>query len=176
VITYDSRGTGESGDFARIEDGSAQALARDAAELLQHVGGGPAHVHGLSLGAVVAQELSLARPDLVRSAGLHGAWGFSDPWFIRMVETMETALRSGGLPAFIRGATCWILSPDFHAENPAMVEAMEAAYVQRRAARVDGVLAHCHADRIVDTLGRLGSLRLPVLVTAGERDIQVPPR
>ena len=176
VVTYDSRGTGESGDFARVQDGSAELLARDAAELLEHVGGGPAHVHGLSLGSVVAQELALLRPDLVRSAGLHGAWGLSDPWFVRMVETMETSLRSGGLPAFIRGATCWIVSPDFHAANPEMITAMEAAYVERRAARVEGVLAHCHADRIVDMLPRLAGFRAPALVTAGERDIQVPPR
>ena len=113
---------------------------------------------------------------MIRSLGLHGAWGRSDEWFIRMVETMETSLRSGGLATFIRGATCWIMSPDFHAAHPEMVSAMEAGYIERGAARVQGVLGHCHADRVVDTLPRLGSLRMPTLVTAGERDIQVPPR
>lgn len=177
VITYDSRGTGASGDFARVEDGSARLLAEDAAELLAVAGGGePAHVHGLSLGSVVAMELALARPELVRSLGLHGAWARSDEWFVRMVETMETALRAGGLPAFIRGATCWILSPDLHAEQPEMIRAMEEDYVARRAARVEGVLAHCHADKVVDLSGRLNGIRVPALVTAGERDIQVPPR
>ena len=57
-----------------------------------------------------------------------------------------------------------------------MIEAMERSYVERQAARVSGVLAHCHADRLVDTLSRLPILRLPVLVTSGERDIQVPQR
>lgn len=176
VITFDSRGTGASGDFARVEDGTAEALARDAAELLAHLDAAPAHVHGLSLGSVVAAELALARPELVRSLGLHGTWGLSDPWFVRMVETMETSLRHGGLATFIRGATAWILSPDLHASAPDMVAGMEEAYVQRRAARVDGVLAHCHADRLVDNLARLRTLNVPALVTAGERDIQVPPR
>jgi pimeloyl-ACP methyl ester carboxylesterase len=176
VVTYDSRGTGASGDFARVEDGSAEALAADAAELLQHVGGVPAHVHGLSLGSVVAQELALARPELVRSLGLHATWGESDPWFVRMVESMEHALRDGGLASFIRGATCWILSPEFHATHAETIAGMEAAYASRAAARVDGVLAHCHADKHVATLSRLGSLRVPALVTAGELDIQVPQR
>jgi aminoacrylate hydrolase len=176
VITYDSRGTGASGDFARIEDASAASLARDAAELLDHLASGPAHVAGLSLGSCVAQELCLARPDIVRSLGLHGTWGDSDPWFIRMVESMETALRAGGLATFIRGATCWILSPDLHAASPEAIEAMERAYVDRKAARVDGVLAHCHADRVHHALDRLRAIRVPTLVTAGQRDIQVPPR
>ncbi len=176
VISYDSRGTGLSGDFARVEDATPALLARDAADLLDHLGTGPTHVHGLSLGSVVAQELALTRPDLVRSLGLHGTWGRSDPWFLRMVETMETALRHGGLATFIRSATAWILSPDFHASQPQVVAAMEHAYVERRAARVDGVLGHCQADRVVDTLARLPAIRCPVLVTAGERDIQVPPR
>lgn len=176
VIAYDSRGTGQSSDFARIEDCTPDSLAADAAALLTHVAKEPAHVCGLSLGSVVAQELALARPELVRSLALHGTWGHSDEWFVRMVETMETSLRHGGLPSFIRGATCWIMSPDFHAAHPDMVAAMEAAYVERGAARVAGVLGHCHADRVVDALSRLSAIRVPTLVTAGERDIQVPPR
>jgi pimeloyl-ACP methyl ester carboxylesterase len=175
VITYDSRGTGRSDAGPSIASCTPASLARDAAELLEHAAGGPAHVAGLSLGSCVAQELALARPDLVRSLGLHGTWGRSDPWFLRMVESMELALRAGGLPAFIRLATTWILSPDFHAESPDVVEALEAAY-PASGARVEGVLAHCHADRVHDALDRLPRLAVPTLVTAGERDIQVPPR
>lgn len=177
VIVYDSRGTGRSGDFARVEDGTAVALAADAAELLEHLDGGPAHVHGLSLGSVVAQELALTRPDLVRSLGLHGTWCHSDEWFLHMVEGMEHALKTGGLGTFIRCATTWILSPEFHAQQTELLHQMERGYVESDApARVDGVLAHCHADRVVDTRSRLPELRVPTLVTAGERDIQVPPR
>jgi pimeloyl-ACP methyl ester carboxylesterase len=178
VIVYDSRGTGSSGDFARVEDGSAELLAEDAAELLEHAAGGrPAHVHGLSLGSVVAQELALRRPELVRSLGLHGTWCHSDGWFLHMVEGMELALRSGGLEAFIRCATTWILSPDFHHEQAELLRTMERAYVESDSpARVEGVLAHCRADRHVDTRERLEAVDVPALVTAGERDIQVPPR
>lgn len=177
VITYDSRGTGASGDFARVEDCTAASLAGDAAALLDAVGGRAAHVVGLSLGACVAQELALARPELVRSLGLHGAWAFSDGWFVHMVETMELALRSGGLAAFVRCATTWILSPEFHAEKADLLAEIERGYVAAEpAARVEGVLAHCHADRVHDARARLGGIAAPTLVVAGERDIQVPPR
>lgn len=177
VLTYDSRGTGRSGDFASPSDCTPASLARDAAALLEAAVAGPAHVAGLSLGSCVAQELALARPDLVLSLGLHGTWGRSDPWFLRMVETMERCVHEGGPAAFIRCATTWILSPDFHAEAPDVVEAMERGYASAvPAPRASGILAHCHADRVHDTLARLGSLRVPTLVTGGARDIQVPLR
>ncbi|MEM7244323.1 MAG: alpha/beta fold hydrolase [Acidobacteriota bacterium] len=177
VITYDSRGTGASGDFARPEDCTPATLAADAAALLDHLGCGPAHVHGLSLGSCVAQELALARPELVRSLGLHGTWDRSDEWFLHMVESMELALNNGGLSTFIRSATMWILSPDFHEHQTELLHAVEKGYVENpMPTRVEGVLAHCHADRVHDATERLGSIAVPTLVTAGERDIQVPPR
>jgi len=177
VLVYDSCGTGASGDFARVEDCTPAALAADAAALLEAAGDGPAHVAGLSLGSCVAQELALARPDLVRSLGLHGTWGRTDEWFVRMVETMETCVRAGGRASFIRCATTWILSPDLHSEQPDMIAAMERGYVEaEHPTRPDGILAHCHADRVHDVEARLGAIRVPTLVTAGERDIQVPPR
>lgn len=177
VVTYDSRGTGASGDFSRIEDCTPATLAADAARLLEHVADAPAHVAGLSLGSCVAQELALSRPELVASLGLHGTWARSDPWFLRMVETMETCVRAGGLPSFIRCATTWILSPDLHAEQPELVEQLERGYCEADpATRPDGILAHCHADRVHDAADRIAAISAPTLVTAGERDIQVPPR
>ena len=38
------------------------------------------------------------------------------------------------------------------------------------------MLGHIHADKTHDALDRLGSISCPVLVTAGEMDVQVPPR
>lgn len=176
VVTYDSRGTGRSGDFADPADCTPATLAADAARLVEELGA-PAHVAGLSLGACVAQELALARPDLVLSLGLHGTWGHSDEWFIRMVETMERSLGDGGLLGFIRSATTWILSPDFHARHSGTVAELEARFASPESfARAKGILAHCHADRVHAILDRLHRIQVPVLVTAGERDIQVPPR
>jgi pimeloyl-ACP methyl ester carboxylesterase len=38
------------------------------------------------------------------------------------------------------------------------------------------VFGHIHADKTHDALDRLKEIRCPVLVTAGEMDVQVPPR
>jgi len=66
VCTFDNRGiapTDESAAGMRIED-----LVADTAGLIELLDEGPALVAGTSMGARVAQELALARPDLVRKA------------------------------------------------------------------------------------------------------------
>jgi pimeloyl-ACP methyl ester carboxylesterase len=66
AVTFDNRGTAPSevppGPY-RLAD-----LAADAAGLITELGIGPCPVIGASLGAMVAQELALARPDLVLAA------------------------------------------------------------------------------------------------------------
>ncbi|MBW4719951.1 alpha/beta fold hydrolase [Saccharothrix obliqua] len=77
VATLDNRGippTDECAGGMRIED-----LVGDTAALIEHLGGGPARVVGTSMGARVAQELALARPDLVDRAVLMATAGRNDP-------------------------------------------------------------------------------------------------
>nr|WP_329618492.1 alpha/beta hydrolase [Streptomyces sp. S465] len=76
VITFDNRGippTSECpGGFA------LQDMVDDAAGLIEHLGVGPCRIVGTSLGAFVAQELALSRPDLVRQAVLMATRGRTD--------------------------------------------------------------------------------------------------
>ncbi|NTU83455.1 MAG: alpha/beta fold hydrolase, partial [Chloroflexales bacterium] len=65
VIAADLRGHGRSAK-PRVRYSIPQ-LAGDMAGLLRALGAAPAHVIGLSLGGMVALELALSHPDLVRS-------------------------------------------------------------------------------------------------------------
>ncbi len=178
VIVYDARGVGQSETVGPPESCTMAAMADDAAGLLEVLGIERAHISGLSLGSTVAQELALRHPGKVLSLQLHGTWAYSDDWFCRMIDTLEYPIRhDDDRRAFIRFALMWILSPSFLCGQQQQVREMEDAYVNSdHPPTRDGLLGHFHADRTHDTRDRLASIRVPVLVTAGEQDVQVPPR
>ncbi|OZC31129.1 alpha/beta fold hydrolase [Gordonia polyisoprenivorans] len=76
VALFDNRGIAPSSECAAgftLED-----MVADTAGLIEHLGG-PAFVVGTSLGARITQELTLARPDLVRGAVMLATYGRSTP-------------------------------------------------------------------------------------------------
>lgn len=176
VITPDPRGTGQSTRPADPESYSMRAMAEDAAALLEQLDLGPAHVAGLSLGSAVAMELGAARPELVRSLHLHGAWARSDPWFVAMMEVMEYPARGGDMAGFLALALPCILSRSF-VNDRAAVEALTRGFLEDNShpPSREGVLGHLHADKTHDATPRLAAVRAPTLVATGEQDVQVRP-
>ncbi|GAB4582842.1 alpha/beta fold hydrolase [Nocardia sp. NPDC127526] len=66
VCTFDNRGIAPS--FEAAQGMTIDELVRDTAALIEFLDEGPALVVGQSMGSRVAQELALARPELVRKA------------------------------------------------------------------------------------------------------------
>ncbi len=75
VITFDNRGIGATEN----EEGfTTEIMVADAAALIEKLNAAPARIVGMSMGAYIAQELMLARPELVSSAVLMGTRGRMD--------------------------------------------------------------------------------------------------
>jgi pimeloyl-ACP methyl ester carboxylesterase len=90
VITFDNRGVGRSRAFSYAY--TTDAMADDAATVLDAAGVERAHVYGISLGGMVAQALALRHPGRVRSLVL----GATSPGGPRAVRP------SGEVTAFFR--------------------------------------------------------------------------
>ncbi len=168
-IVYDHRGMGRSGQ-AEMPFTVAD-LATDALGLLDALEIESAHVVGISMGGMTAQELALAQPERVRTLAL-GATYCGGPEGSLMapedVEMLGAAMKSGE-PEQIRRAMWEInLSPGFREDDGcyAAFLAMAEALPAPRAVVMEQMRA-CAAH---DTSYRLGQLAVPTLVVHGTAD------
>ncbi|MGV9797550.1 alpha/beta fold hydrolase [Mycobacterium sp. NPDC003449] len=75
VITFDNRGIGAT---ENAEGFGIDQMVADTAALIEQLGAAPVRIVGVSMGSFIAQELMVARPDLVRSAVLLATRGRED--------------------------------------------------------------------------------------------------
>jgi pimeloyl-ACP methyl ester carboxylesterase len=74
-ITFDNRGVGAT---SNAEGFTTETMVADTAALIEKLGVAPVHIVAVSMGAFIAQELMLARPELVRTAVLMATRGRHD--------------------------------------------------------------------------------------------------
>jgi pimeloyl-ACP methyl ester carboxylesterase len=96
-ITFDNRGTGAT---ENADGFTTETMVADTAALIEKLDVAPAHIVAVSMGAFIAQELMVARPELVRSAVLMATRGRQDRSrdFFRAAE-IELAESGIELPA-----------------------------------------------------------------------------
>ena len=173
VIAYDHRGMGGSSESADAV--SMASLAVDAAALLDALGTGPAHVVGWSLGSAVAQELALARPDLVASLVLYGTWGRADGFQRSVMVGLRHPWATGDMEAAL-GALGIAFSPQL-LDSPdygAIMGSLLPLFPQTPA-QVAMTARQWEADLLHDTADRLATIDKPTTVLSGEQDLLTPP-
>jgi pimeloyl-ACP methyl ester carboxylesterase len=173
VIAYDHRGVGAS---SRLEGSlTITQLAEDAAGLLEALELDSAHVLGISMGGMVAQELALARPARVRTLTLGCTYcggpgsSLASP---AVIQRLYDAMASGDREQSLRAAWEINMSAAIAADDDAYAEFR--AIAQRRAVAVPVIMAQMQAVAAHDTSARLPGLRTPTLVVHGTQDQLLP--
>ena len=174
VITYDNRGSGRSG--APLRPTSMAELAADAAGLLRELGVDSAHVCGLSMGGMIAQELAIRFPERVRGLVLGGTTP-GGPRAARPALRELGALGGAAAGGWRDGKRSWlgewVFSEAFRREQPERARELLRHFGRHRATP-QGVWAHWWASVYHDTTSRLHCIQAPALVMHGEHDAMAP--
>jgi 3-oxoadipate enol-lactonase len=169
LVLYDHRGAGRSGPLTG--DCTIAALAGDAAALLDALAIESAHVVGISMGGMVAQELALTRPERVRTLTLGCTFpGGPEATMTDMavVGMLAEALLSGDGDRALRAGYDVMIAPEY-AADPANY-ALYAEVASQYQAPIPVLMAQLQAIGGHDVSARLAGLQVPTLVVHGTAD------
>jgi pimeloyl-ACP methyl ester carboxylesterase len=173
VTAFDNRGAGRTA----MPDGPAtvEAMADDAAGVLRALDISSAHVAGFSGGSVIAQELALRHPQLVRSLVLQSTFPAPDHYLRTWMQFVRWLVEvAPSEHAFLKGFFLDIYTA--RAYNDGTVDAIieeVLAFPHKQA--TEDVQAFLDAFIRHDMTDRLPRIASPTLVLAGGRDSTTRP-
>jgi pimeloyl-ACP methyl ester carboxylesterase len=169
LVLYDHRGAGRSGELAG--ECTIVNLAEDAVAVLDALEIESAHVLGISMGGMVAQELVLTHPERVRTLTL----GCSFPGGpeakmtdMAIVGMIAEAVLSGDGERAIRAGYEVMIAPEF-AADPANYE-VYSKVAEQYPTPIPTLMGQLSAIVAHDTSERLGEIEVPTLVVHGTAD------
>jgi pimeloyl-ACP methyl ester carboxylesterase len=173
VIVYDHRGVGDSTPLQG--EVTIRQLADDASALLSALEIDSAHVLGISMGGMIAQELALSHPEQVRTLALGCTYcggagsALTSP---AVLQRLTEAMMSGDRARALRAG--WEANL-----GPAMVDDADAyerflGVASQYAVAVPVIMAQMQACTAHDTSSRLPQLAVPTLVIHGTDDQMLP--
>jgi 3-oxoadipate enol-lactonase len=174
VLTFDHRDMGRSG-HSPWPYTSAQ-MAEDAVAILDAAGVESAHVYGISLGGMVAQELALRHPQRVRSLVLGATTAGGTGSVLAGPESLSFFVRAGvmGSEEAEWAAVVYNYGEATRRHHGERIAADIARRVQDPTDAL-GYIHHVTAAASHNTTGRLQAIKCPTLVVHGTEDVVIPP-
>jgi pimeloyl-ACP methyl ester carboxylesterase len=173
-IRFSNRGTGLS-DKPDAQF-TIRTMADDAANLMAALQIDRAHVFGISMGGMIAQELVLNYPQHVNGLVL----GCTGPGIAKGVqaipETLSKMVPSPGLSAdeIVRNFWTIVCSPAFIQRGAAFLDGMVAASLAQPTP-MNTLVNQMVAINTFDSYDRLPQIKAKTLVIHGDVDVLVPP-
>ena len=173
VIAYDHRGVGASTPLrGNLTIGQ---MADDAAGLLGALEIDSAHVMGISMGGMIAQELALNHSELVRTLTLGCTYCGGEGSALAseaVISKLAAAMASGDRERALRTGWEINVSAAMAADDVAYARVREIG--NRRAVSVAVIMQQLQACAAHDTNARLAQLAMPTLVIHGTDDQLLP--
>jgi 3-oxoadipate enol-lactonase len=168
-ITVDHRGHGRS-DRTVGGGFSIPGFAADAVAILDHLAVDRAHVVGLSMGGMIAQEVALSAPERVCTLSLLDTFARAGALGEGM-GAMADQVAADGLDLIASGFQAMVFASGTPAARPDVIERFDAQFRENTPACLASAM---RAIGQVDTIDRLAGLRVPTLVLCGAEDNLTP--
>jgi pimeloyl-ACP methyl ester carboxylesterase len=183
LVIYDTRGHGKT---TAPESTDAYGLATDYVAdqlaLMDHLGIDQAHAGGLSMGGMIAQEFALRHPSRVRTLTLMcttpgGPKSFGYAEMVANGKLLDDIkdLSELATPERMQEGIDVMFTPEFMKAPGAGFQAMITSSIMYPST-LAGLRGQVAAIAAHDTVDRLGEIRVPTFVTAGEDDTLVDAR
>ena len=173
VIAFDNRGAGQTDQPDHPY--STRQMAADTVGLMDVLGIDRAHVLGVSMGGMIAQELALAHPGRVRSLQLHVTYARPDAYLRARLQTARRERAALSRDVAVASTLFWLFARTTYEDRPELVEAiLQTALANPHPQSLTGFVQQADACLTHDALDRLVAIRCPTLVTAATDDILIP--
>jgi 3-oxoadipate enol-lactonase len=170
TIAYDHRGQGASSP-GTLEELSMDALAEDAAALIQALDLGPVHAVGNSMGGFVALRLAARHPELVRTAAALGSSAEEEYKRDEFAPLVDGLAEPGGAAASVDTLLYIMFGDTALANGGAVLEHWRASMSELGPSIRDAAYQVIHRTRILEELKEVA---VPVLAIAGAEDHVYP--
>jgi pimeloyl-ACP methyl ester carboxylesterase len=173
TIVFDNRDTGQS--TMSEDDYEVTDLADDALGLADALELDAFHLLGISLGSAVAQHVALRAPERIRTLTLAATWGGTAPAYARMrAGVWEREVRRSTAEEWLEEMMLLTLSEALFENEDALAEIKRMTLENPHPQPTDALIRQIRATSRHDVRDRLGELRMPVHVIAGDRDVLIP--
>jgi pimeloyl-ACP methyl ester carboxylesterase len=179
VITFDSRGVGKSDKTS--ESYTIKTMADDVIGLMDHLGVDKAHILGVSMGGMIAQEVAIDYPERLRKLILVSTTPGRDETGRHFPELLSAmGLKSDFSDEDIKGVDIGkvMTSLNSYSFSSRVLKAVAVPFcwVRTKLFGVEGLKKQFEAAMTHSTLDRLHMIKGPTLVIAGTEDRIVPLR
>ncbi len=175
VVIFDYRGIGDSGDDLRVPS-TMRLHADDAIGLLDHLQLRNVHLIGLvGMGACIAQEIAINRPDLARTMLNMGAWCEVDDFLRDQLEMFRWLHRDLDFYAFQKAVVLLSFDAAFYNENKERLLGPNGGW-RELIGRYEAHSRFIDACVGFDSRDRLHAIRCPSLIIHAGQDQVTSPR
>jgi len=174
LLMFDNRGAGRT-DISDREY-TIKLFADDTAGLMNALGISKAHILGISMGGMIAQELVLNHPEKVARLVLLStcSGGSKDVQSSPEVSRTLSATSEMSQEERTRMLLPLCLTNDFVKRNPDFVEHVVQVTLKHPISE-EAYMRQLNAVRKFSTYERLRQIKVPTLILHGRKDILIPP-